>query len=221
MIPTESKALAAVGGDKGLGGGWQVWVGNGSIVHKENPNEFNKMAKTFPSKIETLTDAKGGSNREREDSEKQVLLNILLLERGPGIIWEGAREGPEQSGDGNAKMSALFQINTDCTDASLPKGNGICSVIEFVNRDLGRQSNLALGTGREVSITALLSIEYEAKIGWVEIEEDGDWHALQLGVWQAVKIAVVFAVVMQASKNRTQVDELRPAKMLAKQNEGG
>jgi hypothetical protein len=157
------------------------------------------MAKTFPSKIETMTDAEGGSNWGREDSEKQVLLNILLLERGPGTIWEGAREGPEQSGDGNAKMSALFQINTDCTDVLLPKGNGICSVIEFVNKDLGRQSNRELGTGREVIIKALLSTEYEAKIGWVEIEEDKDWQALQLEVWQAEKFAVVSAAVMQAS----------------------
>ena len=69
------------------------------------------------------------SNWGREDSEKQVLLNILLLERGPGTIWEGAREGPEQSGDGNAKMSALFQINTDC-NMHTPKAAG-CSQLEL------------------------------------------------------------------------------------------
>jgi hypothetical protein len=76
-----------------------------------------------------------------------------------------------------------------------------------VNKDLGRQSNRELGTGREVIIKALLSNEYEAKIGWVEIDEDGDWHALQLEVWQAEKLAVVLAAVMQASKNKPQVDE--------------
>jgi hypothetical protein len=62
MRPTESKATAVAGGDEGLGSRWQLWVGNGSIVHKENPNKFNKIAKTVPSKIETRSDAEGGSN---------------------------------------------------------------------------------------------------------------------------------------------------------------
>jgi hypothetical protein len=80
-------------------------------------------------------DEDGGSNWGRGYSAKHV----LPLERGTGMTWEGWSDAPEQSEDENAKTFALFQIKTDCTDASLPKGNGV----ESANMDRWAQSNRA------------------------------------------------------------------------------
>ena len=128
------------------------------------------------------SDEDGGNILGRGYSVKQVLLSGC----GSETIWEGCKEAPEQSEDENAKRSALFQIKTDWTEVSLPKGKGPDDVVP-AKRDLGMQSKRA--SVYEDKTNTVPRDKIAIYVRRMDVDKEEEPHELQLEAWHTEKFA--------------------------------